>query len=281
MRTFLVQVGLLVLAGVTGCRSSRTDLIEAELRTRNQEIRQLRAELARAELTNRLLTDGVPTTHSPLTPHPLLIPPVSAFPEACPPTSPVPAPIPTAMPTVAMPVASGRPDADAPLVAIGPLEKIEIGTGSGGLDEDDRRGDERLLVVLVPRDPEGSAVKVPGTVYIRVLQFTPEGSKTPLSDWEIPPADLRGLWQSGLFSTGYYIRLAWKLPPTQERIRVVARLQLLEGPIYETDRDLTIHPPLTPVQAPPAFQLLPTPNAIPHQAHSAPVRLLPPTTRPH
>lgn len=55
-RSSTILLGLLAL--VAGCRN-RSDLVEAELRTRESEMRMLRAELAKAEFMNQALTREV------------------------------------------------------------------------------------------------------------------------------------------------------------------------------------------------------------------------------
>jgi hypothetical protein len=64
--------------------------------------------------------------------------------------------------------------------------------------------------------------------------------KKPLSSWEISAADLRRTWKTGLFSTGYFVVLPWKCPPSTEKMRVVAQFETADGHLYETDKDITI-----------------------------------------
>ena len=158
---------LLCLLTACGCRSNanaRIDVLEAELRARDNQIAILRGELEQARIVNQAIEQELHVT--PL-PHP--------------------------------PEISGRPL--APL-AVGPLKELEIGRGTGGVDRDGILGDESLLVVVVPRDTDGSEIKAAGSLLVSAYEVTPQGLKLPLSTWQLSQLDLRKSWKSGLFSTG-------------------------------------------------------------------------------
>jgi hypothetical protein len=108
------------------------------------------------------------------------------------------------------------------------------------LNEDGVPGDEALQVVLEPRDGDDHAIKAPGTLTIQTLEITPEGLKKPLCSWRVPPDALRRTWKSGLWSSGYFVTLPWKVFPGQERVRVVAQFVLPDGRSFEADKDVTI-----------------------------------------
>ncbi len=60
-------------------------------------------------------------------------------------------------------------------------------------------------MVLVPKDDDGSAVKVPGRVVILGFEIAPNGTKVPIGRWDVAPENLRRYWRSGLLATGYYL----------------------------------------------------------------------------
>ncbi len=184
-----------------GCHSnSRSELLEAELRTRELQVNNLRCELNRLEAYNDSLQREVHGIHGPVDPR----------------FSP----------------------ADSAQV-LG-LRSIALGRGTGGLDEDGRPGDEALQVLVEPKDTDGHTVKVPGTLFVQALGVTPEGLKQVQSSWEIPPDELRRTWKSGLLSTGYSLVLPWKTWPSTEKVRVVARLILADGRAFEAEKDITV-----------------------------------------
>lgn len=141
-----------------------------------------------------------------------------------------------------------------------PVKDIQLARGTGGMDEDGAPGDEALMVVLVPRDEDASAVKVPARLTVAAWEVNAQGLKTPIGAWDVPADKLRGLWRSGLISTGYFVALDWQTFPTTERVRVAVRMTTTDGRAFEADRDITVRPvagskqprvPLLPVNPPP------------------------------
>lgn len=126
------------------------------------------------------------------------------------------------------------------------IKEIAIARGTGGVDEDGAPGDEGLLVVIVPRDGDGSAVKVPARALVAAWEITPAGLKNPIGSWEIPADKLRPTWKSGLISTGYFVAVPWQTLPRSDRVRIAVRLVTTDGRAFEADRDITVRPPLPP-----------------------------------
>jgi hypothetical protein len=124
-----------------------------------------------------------------------------------------------------------------------PVRSLTLGRQTGGRDTDCGDGDNALQVVMEPRDPEGQAIKAPGTALIQALEITSEGLKRPLSAWEISAEQLRQSWRSGLLTTGYVVTLRWKICPATEKMRIVAQLRLTDGRVFEADKDVTIRLP--------------------------------------
>lgn len=223
----------LLLAGgclwAAGCRG-HCDLVEAELRTRERELRELREELQRAEACHGALEREI---------------------QALRPATPCPV----------------TPEFAAQAYAV---KELALGRLTGGVAEHDCGGDDALQVVVEPRDPDGHNIKAPGRLAVEALEITPEGLKAPLCAWEVPPDQLRRSWKSGMMVTGYVLVLPWKAWPNQPRLRVVARLTLPDGRLFEADRDVTVR--VTPPEkrkAPtaPAVEELPAP-ALPADAVS-------------
>jgi hypothetical protein len=131
----------------------------------------------------------------------------------------------------------------APIVNV--VRDIALGRLTGGIRENPKAVfDDALLVVLQPRDPEGHVIKAPGSVHIDVFEITPQGLKSPLSSWDITQRELRRLWDEPLIGgPSYRITLTWKALPTTEKLRVVARFTTLDGKLFEAERDITIQLP--------------------------------------
>jgi hypothetical protein len=171
---FTLGIGLLILSLVSGCRNC--DLVEAELRSRETELREMREEMDRLEAHNGALERELGAIHE------------------------------TASATSRMP-----PELASQTYT---LRSIQLGRPTGGLNDDKDPGDEALQVLVEPRDGDGHVIKAPGTLTVEVLEITPEGLKRPLCSWRIDSDKLRRSWRAGLLTTGYYLVLPWKVYPT-------------------------------------------------------------------
>jgi hypothetical protein len=201
-RTWNCRLLFAVLFCLTGCHNTNEQIVEAELRTRERELREAREAASRLEYHNEALQRELWSLHHGAAKVP---------PEL--------------------------------LTQVTSVQRIVLGRQTGGYSDEHTPGDQALQVVLEPRDGEDQRVKAPGAVHIDALEISPQGFKTPLSSWEIPPEQLRRTWREGLFGTGYYILLAWKVWPSTPSLRVVARLTLPDGRVFEADRDVKVRLP--------------------------------------
>ena len=131
-----VLLGVAVAGSLTaaGCKqfsnlagkNPKEDLLEAELRTREREILELRAENTNLKGLVEVYSRGA-VGGPVMVPGPVLGGPVGVMP------------------------------ADG-----GICKAVTLATGTGGRDDDGLPGDELLQVVISPKDADGTAVKVPG-----------------------------------------------------------------------------------------------------------------------
>src|SRR5262245_57310065 len=186
---------------VVGAAGCRScDKVESELRVKEEEVRELREELDRTGCANRALEREVMALRGLPGPDGVVHRPVEPY----------------------------------------PVRSLALGRGTRGVPSETLPGDEALQVMVEPRDCEGQAIKAPGTLVVEALEVTKEGLKRPLSAWEVGPEQLRTKWQNGLFNTGYSLTFPWRVWPTTDQLRVVARFRLLDGRTFEADRDITI-----------------------------------------
>jgi hypothetical protein len=194
-----LSLGAALTFSLSGCRSS-CSRVEAELRARESDVRELHERLDQAAFHNIALTRELCAIRGLPGPHGVIEAPSEPY----------------------------------------PVRSLALGRQTGGQASETLPGDDALRVLVEPRDAEGSAIKAPGTLVIEALEVTREGLKRPLSTWQIPLQELRHKWQSGLITTGYSLVLPWQAWPTTDKIRVIARFQLVDGRMFEADRDVTI-----------------------------------------
>jgi hypothetical protein len=220
---------------ITG-KNEPSDLLEAELRTREREILELRSQNDHlkqlAELYQR---QGYPGPYD-VVPGPVVVP--SPHPVVSPP------------------------------IGMGTLSEVILGTGTGGRDDDGIPGDESLQVVIVPKDDDGAAVKLAGRVSILAQEITREGLKVSIGKWEVTPEQLKKAWRGGLLGSGYFVPLQWDRPPTTEKVRITIRFTTPDGRVYEADKDATVRPlpglvprAVMPIPSGPTGDVVPMPPA--------------------
>ena len=190
----------LLLLGLAGCRGSNCDLVEAELRTREMQLLDIRSERDNLVAHNQALQREINALRGGS--------PFKTSPEEASQTY--------------------------------PLHSLVLGRQTGGLDEDGQPGDEALQVFVEPRDGDGHTLKAPGTLTVHAFEITTEGLKKPLCSWEVSADELRRSWKSGLLSTGYSLVLPWKVWPSYDKVRVVAQFTLTDGRVFEQDKDVTV-----------------------------------------
>jgi hypothetical protein len=200
LRSCFVLCPLSVLLALSGCRGGNCDLVEAELRTREMQLADIRSERDNLVAHNQALQREINGLRGGS--------PFKISPEEASQTY--------------------------------PLRTVVLGRQTGGLDEDGRPGDEALQVQVEPRDGDGHTIKAPGSLTVSVAEITTEGLKKPLSSWEVSPDELRRSWKNGLLSTGYSLVLPWKAWPASEKVRVVAQFTLSDGRVFEAEKDVTV-----------------------------------------
>jgi hypothetical protein len=208
------SLGAALAVLAVGCRST-CDRVESELRARENDLREVREELHRTEAYNQALQLELKAIRGePIGPGVEMMKPACVY----------------------------------------PIRTLTLGRQTGGRENESGPGDDALQVVLEPRDADNQTIKVPAAALITALEVCSSGQKKPLSTWEIPPDQLSRSWRAGLLTTGYFLVLPWKAPPTTEKLRVVAVLRLTDGRVFEADRDVGVRLP-SPAPRPPAAEM--------------------------
>jgi hypothetical protein len=230
-----LALSLLILGALCGCRGNREcrDAVEQELRAREDDVRQLKADLDRSEFYNQALAKELAAVRGQPGPDGVVEKPTERY----------------------------------------PVRSIRLGRGTAGRPAD-CGGDDALVVQVEPIDCEGQTIKAPGCLYIEVVEINKEGLKRPLSSWDIPRDQLRGKWQSGLFNTGYILTFPWKTAPSTEKLRVLARFTLVDGRMFEADKDITVR--LLPEHQRRVAPTLPAPTPSPSHTLPGPMEVIPP-----
>ena len=193
----------------TGCASRRnTELLEAQLRDREDELHQTQAELASVR------TDLVATRRE--------------------------------ITQIQTQLANGTSSAPAPETtrAIAQATGIRINAmQTGGLNQDEQPGDDVLHTVIEPLDGHGQVIAVPGELTVEVIDpsLPPEKRQVSVATWQAKEA--AELWRSGLLTTGYQVQLPWKQKPGSRTVVLHVRLKTPDGRQFDSTETVPITPP--------------------------------------
>lgn len=256
-RRWLIAAALLfLLAG--GCHhGGNLDLMERELRHHEDRIYQLQDYIGQyqdmldscrrenASLKSELERRGGPemperTPRSRTQRGGTLPAPKSELPLAPPQIEPgLPTPPDQKAPT---PGPQGALDPDEPVEDLSAAVKsLKFNTMlSGGLDADGLPGDEGIMAVLEPRDPDGNVVPAVGELSLMVVD--PSGGKR-IARWDFTPAEAAGLWRKSLLGHGLHVELPWPGdPPQQHDLKLYARLITRDGRKFLAEHEVTVDP---------------------------------------
>jgi len=140
--------------------------------------------------------------------------------------------------------ASGNPEALADATRNqASVERIEIARLlTGGLNRDELPGDELLSILVSPRNSDGDAVRVPGSLRIEVLDFSLPDDEQRISVWEFNESDSARLWQGGVVGTGFRLTAPWQRPPRSKELMLHARLTTRDGRQLDTHARIEVNP---------------------------------------
>lgn len=204
-------VGVALVCALSGCIGAEArrnqELLEADLRSQERHIQEMKEDLDRKEGVIHNLDVEVERAQ--------------------------------------MAAVRGKPEGGESAPVVNVVKDIVLGRLTGGVRQNPKAlFDDALQVILEPRDVDGDAIKAPGSVHIDLFEITPQGLKTPLSSWDISHRELRRLWNEPLIGgPSYRSTLPWKALPTTEKLRVVVRFTTLDGKLFEAEREFSIKLP--------------------------------------
>jgi hypothetical protein len=129
---------------------------------------------------------------------------------------------------------SGNENAAANLPQ-GKIHKIHIHSlASGGLNKDQKPGDDAVVIQFVPVDFENEPIKVPGELEIRLLDPLLPESDRELGRWTFSADECRSHWTRGITSSGFQFTLPFEETPLHTDLVVHLRFQSLDDRRYDT-----------------------------------------------
>jgi hypothetical protein len=114
---------------------------------------------------------------------------------------------------------------------------------TGGLDEDQRPGDELLSALLVPHDADGEILKLPGTIDLELFDMTRPKGQQLIGEWKFDAGQSHEHWYRGFIGSGFLFRLPWQQSPQTADLLLHGRLTTADGRQFDASQQIQIAVP--------------------------------------
>jgi hypothetical protein len=138
------------------------------------------------------------------------------------------------------------------------VHDIQLGSYTGGVDLDNKPGDDGVKVYLEPLDQQGSVIKAAGDVKIQLFDLAEKPPGNLIGEYEWPVDRIGQCWYSGMLSYYYAFVCPWMHGAPQHR-EIVLRVQFtdyLTGNIFVKQQIVKVElpPPSTQPSSSPTTQ---------------------------
>ncbi len=220
--------GLIALCAIplTGCHR---DLVEAELRYRNRQVRELRRSLAQK-------TAEVHTLQTMMQ---------EASGTSCP---------------------AGAKETPDTVYRREAMSRVSLAMSTGVKDVDRDGSADSVQFTIVCHDYDGDVFKCPGQVDLELAAIQDSGVIKPVAHWQMEPDRLRTTWKASLISSGYQVIVPMPTLEQSKKWKGIVRFTTLDGRVFQDERIFEYRgtgkttpttPSATPMPLPPSPTLPP------------------------
>lgn len=248
MTRFLAGLlGLACLSSLTGCK--QCDLVEAELRYRNRQVRQLQQMVhqkdAEIQFLQAMAGDGGAGCAS----------------------------------------ATGG-ETPENVYHREAMSRVSLGMSTGPRDIDRDGTQDAIQFMIVCHDYDDDAFKCPGSAQIELHRKQESGALVPVANWQVDSDKLRETWKTSLLGSGYQVIVSTPVLEEGQNWRAVVAFETLDGRVFRDERDFSLRrrratPKFSDPQPLPKFSepMMPLEDetAIPAEPDAAPTLRLPET----
>jgi len=101
------------------------------------------------------------------------------------------------------------------------VERIAMGRHTGGIDTDDKGGQDGIKVFLLPIDADGSVIKAAGDVKIQLFDLAADPAQNLVGEYRWTVEQLSKQWSSGFMAYHFSFECPWPDgPPQHDEITV-------------------------------------------------------------
>ena len=129
------------------------------------------------------------------------------------------------------------PSGDSRRVAAVALNRIL----TGGINADDRSGDQGLLVVVEPRDRAGRTIDAPADMSVVVLDSALEGDAARVARWDFTAAETAAMFRRTGSARAIHLTTAWPAdPPAHNKLHLFVRYVTADGRKLQADQPVEV-----------------------------------------
>ena len=111
---------------------------------------------------------------------------------------------------------------------------------TGGVDLDNKQGDELWTTLVTPHDADGETVKLPADFELELVDLSQTGDNRRVGIWTFSSDEVRSHWYSGFAGSGFRFELPWQRLPANEELTLVVRMKSQDGRSFNTTAPLKI-----------------------------------------
>lgn len=114
------------------------------------------------------------------------------------------------------------------------VSKLQINSMmSGGLNRDDRPGDDALVAYISLVDDDGEVVKLPGNVELTLLDPSEPEPLRQVGQWRFSAEECRSKWTRGFTGSGFQFTVPLESPVHHEKLVLNAKLTTADDRIFD------------------------------------------------
>jgi len=111
---------------------------------------------------------------------------------------------------------------------------------TGGVDLDNKPGDELWTTLVTPHDADGETVKLPAEMELELVDLNQTGENRRVGIWTFKSEEVRSHWYSGFAGSGFRFELPWQRQPASEDLTLVVRMKSQDGRVFNANAPLRI-----------------------------------------
>lgn len=123
------------------------------------------------------------------------------------------------------------------------INKLHIySMASGGLNRDNRPGDDAVAVQFAPMDREGNPLKIPGDLEIALIDPRLPESEREVGQWSFSADECEKQWTHGIASKGYQFTVPLDHPADHSNLVVQLRYTSADSREFRASRIVKVSP---------------------------------------